>query len=64
MDTTYTCSKCGMSVHSQCAKCNEPLLNDSINLDDGSQVQVSYCPICEGKIKSPMCCGEDMSCTF
>ena len=61
---TYECQSCGMSVNATCAKCNEPLLNDSINLDDGSQVQVSYCPICEGKIKSPMCCGEDMSCTF
>ena len=62
METTYTCSKCGMSVNSQCAKCNEPLLNNTIELDNGDKVQVSYCPKCEGKIKSPMCCGEDMSC--
>ena len=54
MDTTYTCSKCGMSVKSKCAKCDEPLLNNTIDLDNGDQVQVSYCPICEGKIKSPM----------
>ena len=53
-----------MSVKSNCAKCDEPLLNDTINLDNGDEVQVSYCPICEGKIKSPMCCGEDMSCTL
>jgi NAD-dependent SIR2 family protein deacetylase len=51
-----------MSVNSQCAKCDEPLLNKTIELDDGDKVQVSYCPKCEGKIKSPMCCGEDMSC--
>ena len=62
MDTTYTCSKCGMSVKSKCAKGDEPLLNNTIDLDNGDQVQVSYCPICEGKIKSPMCCGLDMSC--
>ena len=64
MDTTYTCSKCGMSVHSQCAKCNEPLLNDIININHGSQVQVSYFTICEGKIKYPICCVEDMYCTL
>ena len=61
METTYTCSKCGMSVSSQCAKCDEPLLNNTIEFDNGEKVQVSYCPKCEGKIKSPMCCGEDMS---
>ena len=64
MDSTYTCSQCGMSVKSQCAKCDEPLLNNSITLDNGDEVQVTYCPTCEGKIKSPMCCGEDMSCVF
>ena len=62
MDTTYTCSKCGMSVKSKCAKCDEPLLNNTIDLDNGEKVKVSYCPKSEGKIKSPMCCGEDMSC--
>ena len=25
---------------------------------------VSKCPECEGKIKSPMCCGADMSCNL
>ena len=32
-------------------------------LDDGSEVQISKCPNDHGKIKSPMCCGEDMSCS-
>jgi len=35
-----------------------------IDLPDGAQVQVSKCPECEGKIKSPMCCGDDMSCNL
>ena len=52
-----------MSVNASCAKCNQPLVNDTLVLDDGSQVQVSRCPQCEGKIKSPMCCGSDMSCS-
>tara|TARA_B100000795_G_C22430933_1_gene298156 strand:- start:106 stop:297 length:192 start_codon:yes stop_codon:yes gene_type:complete len=60
---TYKCNVCGMAVNASCANCNEPLTNDSIILDDGSTVQVSKCPKCEGKIKSPMCCGSDMTCT-
>ena len=60
---TYKCNICGMAVNANCANCNEPLINDSIVLDDGSSVQVSRCPKCEGKIKSPMCCGSDMTCS-
>jgi DNA-directed RNA polymerase subunit RPC12/RpoP len=63
MIATYSCAKCGMSVNASCAKCNKPLVNDNLVLDDGSQVQISRCPQCEGKIKSPMCCGLDMSCS-
>jgi DNA-directed RNA polymerase subunit RPC12/RpoP len=59
---TYKCSKCGMAVNATCAKCDAPLVNDMIKLDDGTEVQVSKCPNSHGKIKSPMCCGEDMSC--
>jgi|TARA_B110000438_G_C15807630_1_gene648182 DNA-directed RNA polymerase subunit RPC12/RpoP len=59
---TYKCNICGMAVNASCSNCNEPLINDSIQLDDGSTVQVSKCPECEGKIKSPMCCGSDMTC--
>tara|TARA_B110000438_G_scaffold283994_1_gene312596 strand:- start:486 stop:677 length:192 start_codon:yes stop_codon:yes gene_type:complete len=61
---TYECVKCGMSVNATCAKCNEPLVNDNINIDDETTVQVSRCPNNHGKIKSPLCCGQDMSCTI
>lgn len=61
---TYECQLCGMAVNASCAKCNEPLVNDTLKLDDGTEVQISKCPKCEGKIKSPMCCGQDMSCTI
>ena len=59
---TYECSNCGMSVNATCGKCNEPLVDDILNNDDGSEVQVSKCPNDHGKIKSPSCCGQDMSC--
>jgi hypothetical protein len=59
---TYACEKCGMSVNAQCGKCNIPLENDFLTINGGIKVQISKCPSCEGKIKSPLCCGEDMSC--
>jgi hypothetical protein len=31
-------------------------------LDNGVVVQISQCPSCMGKIKSPQCCGADMNC--
>ena len=61
---TYKCSKCGMAVNASCAKCNIPLENGNITTEEGTEVQVSKCPSCSGMIKSPLCCGEDMSCTF
>jgi hypothetical protein len=27
-------------------------------------VQISKCTSCEGKIKSPLCCGMDMTCSL
>jgi len=51
-----------MGVNATCADCNEPLVNDTLELDDGRKVQISRCPKCEGKIKSPTCCGKDMTC--
>ena len=60
---TYRCSACNMGVDSSCSDCKEPLVNDNLTLDDGTIVQISKCPKCEGKIKSPMCCGQDMTCT-
>ena len=59
---TYECSICGMSVNATCGKCNEPLIDDTIDVD-GSEVQVSKCPNGHGKIKSPSCCGKDMNCS-
>jgi hypothetical protein len=60
---TYECSVCGMSVNATCGKCGAALVNDSLKLDNGSEVQVSKCPNGHGKIKSPLCCGQDMTCT-
>jgi len=60
---TYECKSCGMSVNATCAKCNAPLVNDTLNKDDGSVVQISRCPNDHGKIKSPLCCGQDMICS-
>ena len=58
---TYECSSCGMAVNASCAKCDTPLVNDILTKGDGTEVQVSKCPSCNGKIKSPMCCGADMN---
>ncbi len=33
-------------------------------IDDGREVQISKCPNGHGKIKSPMCCGQDMTCSI
>ncbi len=51
-----------MSVNMTCAKCNAALVPDSITKDDGSKVAISKCPNGDGKVKSPLCCGQDMSC--
>jgi hypothetical protein len=61
---TYSCPKCDMSVNATCGKCDAPLVNDSLTKADGTSVQVSKCPNDHGKIKSPMCCGQDMSCSL
>ncbi len=60
---TYECNSCGMAVNATCAKCEEPLVNDLIKKEDGSSVQVSKCPNEHGMIKSPTCCGQDMTCS-
>ena len=57
----YECNKCGMSVKTSCAKCDEDLIDDVLKLDNGSEVQISKCPNNHGKIKSPLCCGEVMN---
>ena len=60
---TYSCPKCNMSVNITCAECNDPLVDDMLKLDDGREVEISKCPNGHGKIKSPLCCGEDMTCS-
>jgi len=57
---TYKCNKCGMSVNASCGQCNAPLENGMLITDDGDSVQISSCPNGHGKIKSPLCCGNDM----
>jgi hypothetical protein len=52
-----------MGVNATCAKCDAPLVDDSLALPDGTAVRISKCPNGHGKIKSPMCCGEDMTCS-
>lgn len=59
---TYTCDKCGMSVNVTCATCGEALVDGTITTDSGAEVEVSKCPEGHGMIKSPLCCGQDMSC--
>ncbi|MEI6741159.1 MAG: hypothetical protein WCK74_12685 [Gemmatimonadaceae bacterium] len=60
---TYACEKCGMEVNATCAKCDAPLVHDTITTADGRVVAVSKCPNGHGKIKSPLCCGADMTCS-
>jgi hypothetical protein len=60
---TYECDKCGMKVNATCGHCDAPLENGSLDLPDGNAVQISSCPNGHGKIKSPLCCGQDMACS-
>jgi hypothetical protein len=53
-----------MSVNMTCATCDQELVHDTITTDSGAEVAVSKCPAGHGKIKSPMCCAEDMTCTI
>ena len=59
----YTCAKCGMSVNTTCGACDAPLVDAVIVTDSGAEVEVSQCPNGHGKIKSPLCCGADMTCS-
>ena len=59
----YVCDQCGMGLTGmKCAKCGEELVHAHITTDDGQTVAVTKWPDGCGKIKSPMCCGTDMSC--
>ena len=59
----YTCEKCGMSVGTMtCGQCDDELVHSTITKPDGSNVHISEFPNGHGKVKSPMCCGQDMAC--
>jgi hypothetical protein len=53
-----------MSVNATCGKCDAPLENGTLKIDENTEVQISECPNGHGKIKSPLCCGQDMTCTL
>jgi NAD-dependent SIR2 family protein deacetylase len=44
-----------------CGTCDKELEHDSITTDDNETINVSKCPDGHGMIKSPMCCGQDMT---
>lgn len=58
----YVCEVCGMSLGTMtCGTCDEQLVHDSITTEEGEVIHVSKCPEGHGMIKSPMCCGQDMT---
>ena len=60
----YKCDECGMGVTGmKCAKCGSGLVHAHITVGDGETVAVTKCPDGCGQIKSPMCCGSDMTCS-
>jgi len=60
---TYECKICGMSVNATCGKCDAPLADGTLTLEDGTEIQISEWPKWHGKIKSPLGCGQDMACS-
>ena len=58
----YKCEVCGMGIGSMtCAECGKELVHDSVTTDDGTIIYVSKCPDGHGMVKSPTCCGQDMT---
>ena len=56
---TYTCGDCSMSVKDlTCGTCGAELVYAEVG---EISVGVSQCPNGDGQIKSPLCCGSDMS---
>ena len=51
-------------VGMKCAKCEKDLVHVHISKEDGTKVAIAKCPDGHGKIKSPMCCGNDMTCSI
>ena len=37
---TYECSICGMSVNATCGKCNEPLVDDILKIDENHKYSI------------------------
>jgi hypothetical protein len=59
----YTCAKCGMSIGTMtCGECGAELVHGTLTMEAGGTVAISSCPNGHGKVKSPSCCGEDMTC--
>lgn len=59
----YTCDTCGMSIGAMtCGQCGIQLVHATLTREDGGTVDVSKCPNGHGMVKSPMCCGTDMTC--
>ena len=56
----YQCDTCNMKVKDLCCgKCGEDLKHDHTEIE-GKDVRICECPSGCGKVKSPMCCGQDM----
>ncbi|MBU6245413.1 MAG: hypothetical protein KGP12_09375 [Actinomycetales bacterium] len=60
----YTCPQCNMSANTTCGACDVALVDAVLVKADGTEVKISECPNGHGKIKSPMCCGSDMTCSI
>ena len=60
--TTYKCNKCRIFVNATYSKCHEKLVNNNLELDNGSNFQISKCSNDHCKIKSPSCHGQDRLC--
>lgn len=60
----YECAQCGMAVNTTCGTCDVALVDDILVTDAGAEVRIARCPNGHGKIKSPLCCGSDMSCSI
>jgi len=58
------CNVCGMGIKGVvCSKCNASLVTETITTKESNKVQVAKCPNGCGRIKSPVCCGQDMACS-
>jgi hypothetical protein len=47
-----------------CGTCGKELVHETLTLDSGAKVDIAKCPDGHGKVKSPQCCGEDMTCSI